>query len=52
MEQPQHERLVMVMSRLAAGDRAADVYIAQLRAKIGLAGVIRTVRGAGYAMDP
>jgi DNA-binding response OmpR family regulator len=36
----------------AAGDRAADVYIAQLRAKIGPAAVIRTVRGAGYAMEP
>jgi DNA-binding response OmpR family regulator len=35
-----------------AGDRAADVYIAQLRAKIGAAGQIRTARGAGYAMDP
>jgi DNA-binding response OmpR family regulator len=36
----------------AAGDRAADVSIAQLRAKIGPAAVIRTVRGAGYAMEP
>ena len=38
-----------------AGDRAADVYIAQLRAKIGAdpkTCVIRTVRGAGYAIDP
>ena len=34
------------------GDRAADVYIAQLRAKIGRTVVIRTVRGAGYAIDP
>jgi DNA-binding response OmpR family regulator len=36
----------------SAGDRAADVYIAQLRAKIGSAVVIRTVRGAGYAIAP
>jgi DNA-binding response OmpR family regulator len=36
----------------AAADRAADVYIAQLRAKIGSAVVIRTARGAGYALDP
>jgi DNA-binding response OmpR family regulator len=36
----------------AAGDRAADVYIAQLRAKIGAAAVIRTVRGAGYVIEP
>ena len=36
----------------AAGDRAVDVVIAQLRAKIGGAGTIRTVRGAGYVIDP
>jgi DNA-binding response OmpR family regulator len=35
-----------------AGDRAADVYIAQLRAKIGPGCAIRTVRGAGYVIDP
>jgi DNA-binding response OmpR family regulator len=34
-----------------AGDRAADVYIAQLRAKLGGQVVIRTVRGAGYVID-
>jgi hypothetical protein len=27
------------------------VYVAQLRAKIAAAGVIRTVRGAGYALE-
>jgi DNA-binding response OmpR family regulator len=32
----------------AAGERAADVYIAQLRAKLGPGAAIRTVRGAGY----
>ncbi|HXL90992.1 MAG TPA: response regulator transcription factor [Streptosporangiaceae bacterium] len=31
-------------------DRAADVHIAALRAKIGVPGLIRTVRGAGYAL--
>ena len=31
-------------------DRAADVHIAALRAKIRLPGLIRTVRGAGYAL--
>jgi DNA-binding response OmpR family regulator len=31
-------------------DRAADVHIAALRAKIGLPDLIRTVRGAGYAL--
>jgi len=48
-------QLLTAAGRRAAGDRAADVYIAQLRAKIGLdpgTGVIRTVRGVGYAMDP
>ena len=45
-------QLLAAAGRQAAGDRAADVYIAQLRAKIGAAGQIRTARGAGYAMDP
>jgi DNA-binding response OmpR family regulator len=45
-------QLLAAAGRQAAGDRAADVYIAQLRAKIGMAGQIRTARGAGYAMDP
>ncbi|HEY2443260.1 MAG TPA: response regulator transcription factor [Streptosporangiaceae bacterium] len=35
----------------AAGDRIVDVYIAQLRAKLGPDGVIRTVRGVGYVLD-
>jgi DNA-binding response OmpR family regulator len=34
----------------AAGERAADVYIAQLRAKLGPGAAIRTVRGAGYVI--
>ena len=45
-------QLLAAAGRPAAGDRAADVVIAQLRAKIGDAGTIRTVRGAGYAIDP
>ena len=45
-------QLLTAAGRPAAGDRAADVVIAQLRAKIGDAGRIRTVRGAGYAIDP
>ncbi|HEY3734012.1 MAG TPA: response regulator transcription factor [Streptosporangiaceae bacterium] len=36
----------------AAGDRIVDVYIAQLRAKLGPDGGIRTVRGVGYVLDP
>jgi DNA-binding response OmpR family regulator len=44
-------QLLAAAGRPAAGDRAADVVIAQLRAKIGDAGTIRTVRGVGYAVD-
>ena len=45
-------RLLAAAGRGTAGDRAADVYVAQLRGKIGSAARIRTVRGAGYALDP
>jgi DNA-binding response OmpR family regulator len=48
-------QLLAAAGHQAAGDRAADVYIAQLRAKLGAAGepgAIRTVRGAGYVADP
>jgi two-component system, OmpR family, response regulator MtrA len=34
-----------------AGTRTVDVHIAQLRAKIGPASPIRTVRGVGYSVD-
>jgi len=34
------------------GDRTVDVYIAQLRAKLGPDHGIRTVRGVGYVLDP
>ena len=47
-------QLLAAAGRPAAGERAADVYIAQLRAKLGAdprSGVIRTVRGAGYLID-
>jgi DNA-binding response OmpR family regulator len=50
-------QLLAAAGRPAAGDRAADVYVAQLRAKLGAAGedfgsgAIRTVRGAGYVAD-
>jgi DNA-binding response OmpR family regulator len=43
-------QLLAAAGRPAAGDRAADVYIAQLRAKLDGTAVIRTVRGAGYAI--
>jgi len=44
-------QLLAAAGRHAAGDRAADVYIAQLRAKLGPVWGIRTVRGAGYVLD-
>lgn len=37
---------------VSAGNRTVDVHIAQLRAKLGEASPIRTVRGVGYAVDP
>ncbi len=48
-------QLLAAAGRPAAGDRAADVYVAQLRAKLraaGAAGAVRTVRAAGYVADP
>jgi DNA-binding response OmpR family regulator len=35
----------------SAGTRTVDVHVAQLRAKLGAASPIRTVRGVGYAVD-
>jgi DNA-binding response OmpR family regulator len=34
-----------------AGTRTVDVHIAQLRAKLGAASPVRTVRGVGYSAD-
>jgi DNA-binding response OmpR family regulator len=36
----------------AAGTRTVDVHVAQLRAKLGPASPIRTVRGVGYSAEP
>ncbi len=44
-------QLLAGAGRQTACDRAADVYIAQLRAKLGPACPIRTVRGVGYTLD-
>jgi DNA-binding response OmpR family regulator len=33
-----------------AGERSVDVHIAELRAKLGVPGLIRTVRGVGFAI--
>jgi DNA-binding response OmpR family regulator len=35
----------------AAGTRTVDVHVAQLRAKLGAASPIRTVRGVGYSVE-
>lgn len=35
----------------AAGPRTVDVHVAQLRAKLGAHGCVRTVRGVGYAAE-
>jgi DNA-binding response OmpR family regulator len=35
----------------AAGTRTVDVHVAQVRAKLGEASPIRTVRGVGYSAD-
>ena len=35
----------------AAGTRTVDVHVAQLRAKLGPASPIRTVRGVGYSAE-
>ena len=43
-------QLLSAAGRLRNGVRAADVYIAQLRAKLGPGAAIRTVRGAGYVI--
>jgi DNA-binding response OmpR family regulator len=45
-------QLLIAAGRPGAGERAADVYIAQLRAKLGPAWPVRTVRGTGYILDP
>jgi DNA-binding response OmpR family regulator len=46
------ELLSAVWGYAATGTRTVDVHIAQLRAKLGDASPIRTVRGVGYAADP
>ena len=35
----------------SAGTRTVDVHVAQMRAKLGVASPIRTVRGVGYGID-
>jgi DNA-binding CsgD family transcriptional regulator len=38
--------------QLGEGSRTVDVHVAHLRDKLGLPGVIATVRGRGYALNP
>jgi DNA-binding response OmpR family regulator len=45
-------RQLLAAAGRKAEDRAADVHITQLRAKIGMPGLIRTIRGTGYAVFP
>lgn len=57
MRRPRHvferpELLSAVWGYATAGTRTVDVHVAQLRAKLGGASPIRTVRGVGYAADP
>jgi DNA-binding response OmpR family regulator len=45
------DRLLTALGDRNASGRAVDVYVAQVRAKLGAAAAIRTVRGVGYALD-
>jgi two-component system OmpR family response regulator len=48
-------QLLAAAGRQGTGDRAADVLIAQIRAKLGpepKTCAIRTIRGVGYVLDP
>lgn len=48
---PRGRSQLLAAAGRTGSDRAADVHIAALRAKIGVPGLIRTVRGAGYALS-
>jgi DNA-binding response OmpR family regulator len=57
MRRPKHvferrQLLSAVWGYSVTGTRTVDVHVAQLRAKLGAASPIRTVRGIGYAADP
>ena len=45
-------RQLLTAAGSAAADRSADVHIAQLRAKLAVPDLIRTVRGAGFQLMP
>lgn len=48
---PRTRRQLVEATGRTASDRAADVYIAQIRAKLRGSDLIRTVRGAGYVIS-
>jgi DNA-binding response OmpR family regulator len=47
---PRSRGQLLAAAGRSGSDRAADVHIAALRAKIGVPGLIRTVRGAGWSI--
>jgi DNA-binding response OmpR family regulator len=47
---PRSRSQLLAAAGRKGSDRAADVHIAALRAKIGVPSLIRTVRGAGYSI--
>jgi DNA-binding response OmpR family regulator len=49
---PRSRRQLLAAAGRKAEDRAADVHITQLRAKIGIPDLIHTIRGTGYAVFP
>ena len=50
---PREELLAEVWGYPAGpATRTVDVHVAQLRAKLGAAATLRTVRGVGYAVEP
>lgn len=49
--QPRSRAQLRAVTGSDAGDRAVDVHIAQLRAKLGDPAMIRTVRGVGFAVE-
>jgi DNA-binding response OmpR family regulator len=49
---PCTRRQLLAATGSRAGERSIDVHIAGLRAKLGVPGLIRTVRGGGFAITP
>jgi DNA-binding response OmpR family regulator len=47
---PCTRRQLLAATGSRAGERSVDVHVSELRAKLGVPGLIRTVRGAGFAI--